>query len=94
MSAWLRQYMVMQEDKGGPLLQALMASLPAVPKKPSARLPGEFSAALSPAWQGQVCSCKMSGTPCARVQASQIVICGHVVMAETLIQCAEHSQRP
>ena len=97
MSAWLRQYMVMQEDKGGPLLQALMASLPAVPqmpKKPSARLPGESSAASSPVWQGQVCSCKMSGKPCARVQASRSWFVDTFVMAETLIQCAEHSQRP
>lgn len=61
MSAWLRRYMHMQEDKVGPLLQALLASLPAVPqmpKKPSARLSGGSSAATS-VWQSQVCSCQM-----------------------------------
>ena len=52
----------MQEDTGGPLLQALVAGLPAVPqmpKKPSARLPGGSSAASSPVCQSQVCSCGM-----------------------------------
>ena len=58
LSVWLRQYMVMQEDNGGPLLQALMSSLPAVPqmpKQPSSRLPGRSSVATS-VWQSQVCS--------------------------------------
>ena len=61
-SAWLRQNVGAQKDKGGPLLQALVASLPAVPqmpKKPSARLPGGSSAASTPARQGQVWSCEL-----------------------------------
>ena len=59
--------MLMQGSEAGPLLQALMASLPKVPdmpKKAPAKLPVIQSVSASPQQQSQVHACHLSPPVC------------------------------